>query len=112
MLARAALPFGYVLAAFKSVLLLALYLLYVALVRGVCLVFVSWPSSTQQPLVLTYGCQIPVPPLYRLVAGLLTSAISRLVLLLVGLWWIPVELVARKRGQANKNHSVPFFRSS
>ena len=43
--------------------------------------------------------QVPVPPLYRLVTGLITLIFSRLVLLLVGIWWIPVELVTRKRGQ-------------
>lgn len=50
--------------------------------------------------------QAPVPPLYRLVTGLLTSVISRLILLLVGVWWIPVELVTRKRGQA---YTLPVF---
>jgi len=80
-LVKVALPFGYVIGALRTLLLLALFMIYIALVRGVCLVF------------------FPLPPLYRIVTGLLTSMISRLVLLLVGVWWIPVELVTRKRGQ-------------
>jgi hypothetical protein len=42
--------------------------------------------------------QMPVPPLYRIVARVFTSVIARLVLLLVGIVQLPVEHVSRKRG--------------
>jgi hypothetical protein len=40
-LAKVAIPFGYIIGASRAVLVLALGLLYVTLVRGVCLAFVS-----------------------------------------------------------------------
>ncbi|KAI0352858.1 hypothetical protein OH77DRAFT_1484597 [Trametes cingulata] len=75
-------PVGYALGAVKTTLVLALALLYVVLVQGVCLVF------------------SPVPLLYRAVTYVFTAFLSRLALLLVGLYWIPVEVVQRKRGRA------------
>ena len=42
--------------------------------------------------------QFPIPPLHRVVTGLFTAVLARLALLLVGLYWIPVDVVARKRG--------------
>jgi len=58
---------------------------YLVLVRGICVVF------------------IPVPPLYRFLTRVFTSVIARLVLLLIGLVWIPVELVTRKRVRGLQN---------
>ncbi|KII94745.1 hypothetical protein PLICRDRAFT_33557 [Plicaturopsis crispa FD-325 SS-3] len=85
-LANALLPFGYVLAAIRTVLLIAATLLYVVVVRGICLVF------------------IPVPILYRTIAHALTALIARIVLLLSGLYWIPVQVVSRKRGRGAQNN--------
>ncbi|KZP32857.1 hypothetical protein FIBSPDRAFT_774026 [Athelia psychrophila] len=78
---KVALPFGYLLAALRTVFILILALLYVTLVQGVCLLLA------------------PIPPLYRIITGILTSFVSRFILLLVGVWWIPVEVVTRKRGR-------------
>ncbi|GJE84450.1 hypothetical protein PsYK624_005260 [Phanerochaete sordida] len=78
-LATALLPVGYALGLIRTALVLALGLLYALLVGGVC-------------TLLT-----PVPPLYRAVSHALTAVIARSVLLLVGVWWIPVEVVTRKR---------------
>ncbi|KAL0949722.1 hypothetical protein HGRIS_009762 [Hohenbuehelia grisea] len=80
-LATVALPFGYALAVIRTVLVVALSLLYVVLVNGLCLVF------------------LPVPPLYRLFTRILTAVITRTILFIVGLFWIPVEIVTRKRGK-------------
>ncbi|GBE79578.1 hypothetical protein SCP_0207780 [Sparassis crispa] len=83
-LAYLALPFGYVVGAIRLSLIVVLGLLYALVVRGFCPVL------------------IVVPPLYRLVTQFLTALICRLVLLLIGLWWIPVDVVARKRGRSQK----------
>ncbi|KAI0774368.1 hypothetical protein C8Q74DRAFT_829664 [Fomes fomentarius] len=74
-------PAGYALGAVKTVLVLVLALVYFVLVRGVCLVF------------------FPIRPLYRAITHFFTALLSRLVLLILGLYWIPVDVVARKRGR-------------
>ncbi|KAH9940576.1 hypothetical protein B0H21DRAFT_878319 [Amylocystis lapponica] len=83
-LALVVLPFGYVAGAIRSLLLIALGLLYVLLVRGVCLILV------------------PVPPIHRAATYVFTAVVCRVALLLLGLWWIPVEMVTRKRGRGTK----------
>ncbi|EIW61276.1 uncharacterized protein TRAVEDRAFT_142873 [Trametes versicolor FP-101664 SS1] len=74
-------PLGYALGAVKTILVLAVALVYAVLVQGLCLVFA------------------PVPPLHRAVTYVFTAILSRLALFLVGLYWIPVEVVQRKRGR-------------
>ncbi|KAH9846943.1 hypothetical protein C2E23DRAFT_850603 [Lenzites betulinus] len=76
-------PLGYVLGLVKTVLLLGLALVYAVLVQGLC-------------LILT-----PVPPLHRAVTFIFTAFLSRLALLLTGVYWIPVEVVQRKRGRTS-----------
>ena len=91
-------PLGYALGAVKTVLLLALALVYFLLVQVVCLVFVSvFVSPPYLPIHKT-RYQLPIRPLHRAITHLLTALLSRLALFLVGLYWIPVEVVARKRG--------------
>lgn len=77
------LPFGILLGVVRITLVAAVTLLYVLLVDGVCLIL------------------RPIPPIHRLITGLFTSFLTRLVLLLVGIPWIPVEVVPRKRGKGN-----------
>ena len=48
--------------------------------------------------------QYPIRPLHRAVTRLLTAVLSRLALLFVGLYWIPVEVVARKRGYVYESY--------
>ncbi|OBZ76740.1 hypothetical protein A0H81_04005 [Grifola frondosa] len=79
-------PFGYLVGAVRTLLVVVLALVYLLLVEGACLLL------------------IPVPPLYRIVTHVFTAILCRLVLLLVGLWWIPVEMVTRKRGRGPKFH--------
>ncbi|KAI0796581.1 hypothetical protein C8Q75DRAFT_802270 [Abortiporus biennis] len=83
-LATLLLPIGYALGIVKTTLIVILGIIYVLLVQGLFLVFK------------------PVPPLYRGVTYIFTALIARLVLLLVGLWRIPVEEVARKRVRGAK----------
>ncbi|KAI1796292.1 hypothetical protein LXA43DRAFT_880282 [Ganoderma leucocontextum] len=74
-------PVGYALGVVKTLALLGLAVVYFVLVQGVCLIF------------------YPIRPLHRAITYLFTTLLSRLALLLVGLYWIPVEVVARKRGR-------------
>ncbi|KAI0347399.1 hypothetical protein BDW22DRAFT_1404954 [Trametopsis cervina] len=83
-LASALLPIGYILGVVRTAVIIVLALLYTVLVRGV-LVILS-----------------PVPPLRRTLSRILTAILSRLVLLLLGIWWIPVELITRKKGRGTK----------
>ncbi|KDQ64853.1 hypothetical protein JAAARDRAFT_202123 [Jaapia argillacea MUCL 33604] len=78
------LPIAYILGILRTLLVLTLTLVYILLVRGVCLVFT------------------PIPPLHRAITFIFTALISRLVLLSFGLLWIPVEVVSRKRGKGTK----------
>ncbi|KAK1236736.1 hypothetical protein PQX77_000092 [Marasmius sp. AFHP31] len=75
-------PIGIALATVRTTLVLVLTLAYVLIVQGVLSIFLI------------------APPVHRLLTRILTSIISRLVLLIVGYYWIPVEVVARKRGRA------------
>ncbi|OSD04340.1 hypothetical protein PYCCODRAFT_1466301 [Trametes coccinea BRFM310] len=75
-------PITYALGAVRTALVLALALIYAVLVQGVCLLL------------------LPIPPLHRVITYTFTALLSRLALLLVGLYWIPVEVVQRKRGRA------------
>ncbi|EMD40656.1 hypothetical protein CERSUDRAFT_111238 [Gelatoporia subvermispora B] len=78
------LPFGYALGTVRTLLLLVLGLLFAVLVQGVCLLL------------------LPIPPLHRFMTHAITAVFARLALLLVGVFWIPVETVTRKRGRAKK----------
>jgi len=78
-----ALPFGYVVGTVRTLLVLISGVLYVVLVEGACLALK------------------PVPPLHRIVTRLFTALIARTVLLILGLPWIPVETVSRKRGRGS-----------
>lgn len=59
----------------------------------------EWPSL-RTPTHTTHETryQYPIRPLYRAITHVLTIILARTALLLVGLYWIPVDVVARKRG--------------
>ncbi|KAI0069092.1 hypothetical protein BV25DRAFT_1791136 [Artomyces pyxidatus] len=80
--AKVALPLAYAIGALRTALILILALLYLVVIEGVCLVLV------------------PIPILHKAVTYVFTALLSRLTLLVLGLWWIPVELIARKRIRA------------
>ncbi|CDO68713.1 hypothetical protein BN946_scf184652.g40 [Trametes cinnabarina] len=69
----------------------------------------EWLITATAPIAYALGAyrasvccshQSPLPPLHRGVTHLLTAFLSRLALFLVGLYWIPVQVVQRKRGRA------------
>lgn len=82
---RIALPFLYVVGAVRTALVAAIAALYAVLVSGAC-------------TLLT-----PIPPLHNAVSYVLTALLSRLTLLILGVWWIPVEQVSRKRGRSSES---------
>ncbi|KAG8903447.1 hypothetical protein FRB99_003269 [Tulasnella sp. 403] len=43
----------------------------------------------------------PLPPIKRVVEWLFIAISARLALAMTGLWWIPVEIVSRKRGRSS-----------
>jgi len=78
---RIALPLSYTLGIVRTALIIVIAALYVVFISGVC-------------AVLT-----PIPPIHRAISYLLTAFLSRLSLLVLGVWWIPVEEISRKRGK-------------
>ncbi|KDQ20504.1 hypothetical protein BOTBODRAFT_151226 [Botryobasidium botryosum FD-172 SS1] len=76
----ATLPVRVILGTLRAVVLLAITLLYLLLVNALSLIF------------------IPIPFLYRLITWLFTALCARLALFVIGFWWIPVEVIAKKRG--------------
>ncbi|KAF8639664.1 hypothetical protein AX17_000928 [Amanita inopinata Kibby_2008] len=88
-LANLLLPFRYLLAILRTALILLLLAIYAILVRGLCL------------------CLLPVPSLHRCISHVLTAILTRTALFFLGLFWIPVEHISRKRGgQGTKNGSA------
>ncbi|KAG5716531.1 hypothetical protein E4T56_gene16317 [Termitomyces sp. T112] len=80
-LAKVTLPIQYTLGIVRTTLVLVLLGLYVTLVSGVCVIFA------------------PIPQLHRIASHLLTAVIARVILLILGFFWISVEEVKRKRGR-------------
>ena len=78
--------------------MLTLALVHLVLVEGVCLLFVRFNIAFVDHYITHQHQQFPVPPLYRTITRIITLVIARLILLLIGLLWIPVEYVTRKRG--------------
>ncbi|KAH9045596.1 hypothetical protein EDB85DRAFT_1907523 [Lactarius pseudohatsudake] len=82
---KIALPFLYVAGAVRTALVVAVAALYGVLVSGACTLL------------------IPIPPIHNVVSYVLTALLSRLTLLILGIWWIPVEKVSRKRGRSTES---------
>ncbi|KAF5370000.1 hypothetical protein D9758_001143 [Tetrapyrgos nigripes] len=77
------LPIGYMLGTIRSALILVLLATYLLVVYGL------------------FSILLFVPPLHRIASSIITSIICRSILFLLGLFWIPVEIVARKRSRGN-----------
>ncbi|THV08654.1 hypothetical protein K435DRAFT_641943 [Dendrothele bispora CBS 962.96] len=78
------LPLGYIIGVARSTLIMFFLVAYVVIVHGVFSVFLL------------------LPPIHRIATGVVTSILCRSVLFLLGLFWIPVEIVSRKR---SRNHA-------
>ncbi|KAI0750902.1 hypothetical protein C8Q80DRAFT_1229936 [Daedaleopsis nitida] len=73
-------PISYALGVVRTLLIFALAIVYFVLERS-CLLFVS----------------SPIPPVHRVATHFFTALFARVALLLAGVYWIPVDVVARKR---------------
>ncbi|KAJ7179899.1 hypothetical protein C8R43DRAFT_870267 [Mycena crocata] len=84
-LAQLSVPFTLLIAAVRTALVLILLALHAILVGGLSVIF------------------IPVPILHRFVTHIFTALTARLALLILGLFWISVDNVTRKRGRGPKD---------
>jgi len=84
LLDKITLPLRFIFGVVRTTLVLVLLVVYVTIVQTLCFVL------------------IPVPPLRRAISHLLTAIIARVVLLLLGFFWISVEQVRRKKGRGNQ----------
>ncbi|KAJ6599158.1 hypothetical protein DFH09DRAFT_902285 [Mycena vulgaris] len=84
-LAKLSLPLALLVGVVRTALVLVLLLAHLILVGGLSFIF------------------IPVPPIHRRVTHILTAIIARLALLTLGLFWISVDNVTRKRGRGAKD---------
>ncbi|KJA29963.1 hypothetical protein HYPSUDRAFT_60806 [Hypholoma sublateritium FD-334 SS-4] len=80
-IAKVTLPLRLLLGIIRTTLVLSLALLYVLVVRGVCLVF------------------FPIPPLRQFAEQIFTYLLGRTALLILGFLWILPEQFNRKRGR-------------
>ncbi|KIK99255.1 hypothetical protein PAXRUDRAFT_822948 [Paxillus rubicundulus Ve08.2h10] len=80
-------PIRGTLAVIRSLLVIVIAFLHFILVNVLCTIL------------------IPIPPLRRLVGGVSTVVLARLVLFVLGFVWIPEVLVARRRG---KSPEIPW----
>ncbi|KAJ7781341.1 hypothetical protein B0H16DRAFT_1658949 [Mycena metata] len=85
LLAKLSVPLALLVGVVRTALVLVLLLVYLILVRGVSIIF------------------IPIPIVHRFVTRFFTALIARLALLCLGLFWISVDNVTRKRGRAAKD---------
>lgn len=81
-------PLRYAIGLVRTLLVLILGILHALIVEVVCQVLRS------------------VPPLYRVVSHVFTALFARLALLFIGLPWIPVQVVSRKRGRNSKTNET------
>ncbi|KAF8505586.1 hypothetical protein F5888DRAFT_1837178 [Russula emetica] len=80
--AKIALPLSYVLGIIRTTLVVAIAAVYLVFVSGVCTILK------------------PIPPIHRAISYVITALLSRLSLFILGVWWIPVEHISRKRGRS------------
>ncbi|KAH8118389.1 hypothetical protein DFH11DRAFT_668282 [Phellopilus nigrolimitatus] len=80
-------PGLYLLGTIRCILVLLLGLVYFIVVQTVCFLL------------------SPLPFVYKPVTDVLTAVIARLSLLAVGIYWVPVEVVRRKKGRTSVKES-------
>ncbi|KAI0303220.1 hypothetical protein BC826DRAFT_984055 [Russula brevipes] len=93
-------PLSYTFGAIRTALIVAIAAIYLVLVSGVCTILVR--GFPPQVAILSLA-QRPTPPLHRAISYVLTAILSRLTLFVLGLWWISVEEVSRKRGRSSRS---------
>ncbi len=95
LLATITLPVCYILATFRTLLVLLIVFAYL-LASSICLICVSLDSSFAANDHI-HSEQYPIPPLYRAAEHILIYILGRAVLLVVGAIWISPAQFSRKR---------------
>ncbi|KAF8211208.1 hypothetical protein K438DRAFT_1663624 [Mycena galopus ATCC 62051] len=85
LLVKLSVPFAFLVGALRTAVVLVLLLVHLILVHVVSIIF------------------IPIPVLHRLVTHIFTALTARLSLFVLGVFWISVENVTRKRGRGVKD---------
>ncbi|KAJ7047465.1 hypothetical protein C8F04DRAFT_8999 [Mycena alexandri] len=85
LLAKLSVPLALLVGAVRTALVLVLLVVHLVLVEGVSVIF------------------IPVPIVHRFITRIFTALTARLALLCLGLFWISVDNVTRKRGRGAKD---------
>jgi len=96
-------PVRVIIAVLRTVVVIVLVLVHIVLAHVVgflcvsgCKVYMHSRCSWKQR---------PVPPLQDLTSLLGTALLARVALYVVGFWWVPTELVVRKKGSAQGGNS-------
>ncbi|KAJ7499014.1 hypothetical protein FB451DRAFT_1203959 [Mycena latifolia] len=84
-LTKLAVPLALLVGVVRTALVLVILVVHLVLVGGLSVIF------------------IPVPPVHRLVTHLFTAITARIALLTLGLFWISIDNVTRKRGRGAKD---------
>lgn len=104
-LQRALLPLGTVIGVARVLVLAAVGLLYFLLDSIFSILSVSSLLSALQK-VGSPNYQV-VPPV-KIVKRLVAAIFARLILLILGFWWIPAEVVNRKRGYVTRKYRASY----
>jgi hypothetical protein len=93
---KALLPLGVVIGVARVLAVVVVGLFYFLLDSALSVFLVSSPLDALQRNGLTPSYQA-IPPI-RIVKRLFATVFARLILFALGFWWIPVEVVNKKRG--------------
>jgi hypothetical protein len=88
-----------IVAALRTAIVIVLTLVHIVLVHVIGFLCVS-DCSLEFTYILYSWNQRPVPPLQHLISWLGTALLARFALYVIGFWWVPTELVVRKKGLA------------
>lgn len=81
-------PLSYALGVIRTALIVVIAAIYLVVVSGLCAVLK------------------PIPPIHRVISYVFTALLTRLSLFVLGLWWIRVEEVSRKRGRSSQSREA------
>lgn len=105
LLRKALLPLGIIIGVVRALVVIAVGLPYFLLDSILSTLLVSLSPSALPESRLILSCQV-VPPI-RIVKRLVATVFARMILFILGFWWIPVEVVNKRRGYAGLEY--PLF---
>lgn len=108
---KALLPLGIIIGVVRVLVVVVVGSLYFLLASVLSVLSVSSPSNGPQGTILMPLCQV-IPPI-RIAKRLFAAVFARLTLFVLGFWWIPVEVVNKKRGYVEERSTyIPFPNSA